>query len=310
MNTSLKLVIKGGFRLKECRNDNNWVVFGQALSKEDIMHLSRMLFIPILVVLLSCNRHTINSRPENGGAAFHSQLQQIEVDGEKHSYYIHLPIHFDPSKKWPVILYLHAYGASGSVDDIAGGFGEALRVYPERFPGIVVFPGSPLGAYWIGGMLIYAIAALDQTVKQFNGDTERLYVTGVSMGGYGALTCAVQFPGKFAAFASVSGGIVPPFPFSEEQRAMMTPDCLKVFDAENPYAAFAAFIGNIPVWVFHGEKDNVVPVTESRNIYAAIKKTGGAVTCTVFPAMGHDIGLKAYSEKEFTTWLFSQKLNK
>lgn len=269
----------------------------------------RKLLFPIIFILLllDCSKQSLKNR-YNNIAEINILTRTIAINNEDYSYYVYLPMRYDSTKKWPVMLYLHASGANGGIDEIADGLGKALVHYPERFPMIVVFPECPFGRYWIGDMVTYAVAALDQTVKQYNGNSGRLYVSGVSMGGYGTLICGVQYPGKFAALGPVCGGVIPPFQFSQIERGQLAPHCLKILDSPDPYTELAASIAKTPVWLFHGSRDDMVPVSESRKIYAALQKNSGIVKYTEYPLMGHDIGSRVYFEMDFPAWLLSQKI--
>jgi predicted peptidase len=152
-----------------------------------------------------------------------------------------------------------------------------------------------------------ALAALAQAIEEFNGDPERIYLTGLSMGGYGAWNLAARHPGRFAALAPVCGGIAAP---SRPNRPSEIPEFIPaVEDRENPYASVAGRIGRTPVWVFHGEADPVVPVEESRRMVLALRAAGGEARYSEFIGVGHDSWNRAYAEPEFFPWLFSKRLN-
>src|SRR5687768_15971663 len=131
-------------------------------------------------------------------------------------YRVYIPVDYDPSKKYPVILYLHGRGARGNDNEkqIGGAhLGSVIQLFdmkhPERYRSfIAVFPQTQ--SRWFGEPSEEAIKALDQTVAEFNGDAQRIYLTGASLGGYGSWYLAAKYPNKFAAVVPVSGGIVPP----------------------------------------------------------------------------------------------------
>ena len=142
------------------------------------------------------------------------------------------------------------------------------------------------------------LAALAAAIKEFNGDPARIYLTGLSMGGYGTWSIAAGHPGMFAALVPVCGGIRPPDAGAPED------------GAANPYAETAKKIGTTPVWVFHGGADPAVPVTESRKMVEALKANSGNVKYTEYEGVGHNSWDKAYREADLPVWLFAQKLEK
>lgn len=237
-------------------------------------------------------------------------VRSVNVGGNEYRFRIHVPKDRDPNAKIPVLLYLHGSGARG--DDNQAQVGEiapVIREHPERFPFIVVFPQCRAELFWASEMMDQAVAALDQTVKEFNGDTDRLYLAGFSMGGFGVWQTAVTYPNKFAALVPVAGGIEPQGPLAAEQKAMLSPAVRKAADSEDPYKAFAAAIGNTPVWVFHGAADNVVSVEGSEKIVAALKDNGNPnVRYTAIANVGHDSVATAFNNPELFDWLGKQSL--
>ena len=108
------------------------------------------------------------------------------------------------------MLYLHGSGARGDDNQAQlEGMQFNVRQNPERYNFIMVFPQCRPEAFWAGEKLVQAMAALEQTVKEFNGDPNRLYLAGCSMGGFGTWQAAVAYPNKFAAFVPIAGGIKP-----------------------------------------------------------------------------------------------------
>jgi predicted peptidase len=147
-----------------------------------------------------------------------------------------------------------------------------------------------------------ALEALDQSMKEFNGDPARVYLTGLSMGGYGTWSLASKHPGKFAALVPICGGIRPP------AAAGATPASASSEASTDPYRV-AQKIGKTPVWIFHGGADTTVPVTESRKMAEALKAVGGSVKYTEYEGVGHNSWDKTYSEPELIPWLFAQHLS-
>lgn len=230
----------------------------------------------------------------------------VTVNGTAYRYQVYVPVDFTPKKKWPVILFLHGAGERG--DDGSThtqvGIGAAIRQHPERFPCIVVMPQCRRGQVWFGEMEQQALQALDQTLKEFNGDPQRVYLTGLSMGGYGVYYGAARHPGKFAALVPICGGVVPPpaFPFPTEAATQVP--------TQQPYAAIAKRLGKILVWIFHGDADPVIPVTESRQMAEALRKVGATVKYTEYPGVNHNSWDQAYADPELLPWLLAQRLGK
>jgi pimeloyl-ACP methyl ester carboxylesterase len=203
------------------------------------------------------------------------------------------------------MLYLHGSDERG--DDNEGqlsGPGPILLAHPENFPFIIVFPQCPAGRFWDKEMIGRAMAALDQTVKEFDGDESRLYLAGFSLGGYGAWTTAAMYPAKFAAIVPMSGRVLP----RPGERKNVAPEILELADAENPYAAFAGKLRNTPIWIFHGANDNIVPVDNSRQMAKAFKEVGNEnARYTELENTGH-VSLNAvFSNPELFEWLAQQQ---
>ena len=196
----------------------------------------------------------------------------------KLDYLLSLPAEYGKSKKpWPLVLFLHGSGESGS--DLA-----KVKVHgPPKiveakgpFPFILVSPQSP-GRGWNPDTLN---ALVDSIIKQYRVDKKRVYVTGLSMGGYGTWALGAAYPEKFAALAPICGG-------------------------GNP--ADAAKLAQIPIWVFHGAKDSTVPLKRSEEMVEALKAAGGNPKLTVYPDASHDSWTATYDNPEFYEWLLAQK---
>ena len=232
--------------------------------------------------------------------------RSLKVGNVTYRYQVYVPPGWSKKQKWPVILFLHGAGERGDDGLIQTevGIGTAIRRHADRVPAIVVFPQCLKNRWWPEAeMQEQAIKALDQSVKEFNGDRSRIYLTGISMGGYGTWAIAANNPSKFAALAPVCGGVRTP---PNVNIPPGTPDAAK---ASDPYQAVAQKVGGTPVWVFHGGADPVVPVSESRKMVEALKAAGRDVRYSEYEGVGHNSWDKAYSEPEFFSWLLSQHRN-
>jgi predicted peptidase len=234
--------------------------------------------------------------------------RSITVQGTTYKYQVFVPDTWTPHQQWPVILFLHGAGERGDdgLQQTDVGIGTAIRSDRSVIPAIVVMPQCRPGVWWMQPpMDDLAIASLNAAIKEFHGDIRRTYLTGLSMGGYGTWYLAEKYPGRFAALIVICGGIRPPAATLKAH-----PELAKWTPADDPksYADAAAKVGNTPVWIFHGADDDIVPVTESQRMYAAMKAIGGDVHYTEFPGIRHDSWDKAYDEPKLFPWLFSKSL--
>jgi len=131
--------------------------------------------------------------------------RSLRVDGASHRYQVYVPVEYDKSRRWPVILFLHGSGERGADERLQTevGLGSALRRFPDRYPAIVVFPQAPADERWPGPASRIALAALEQTTKEFKIDPDRAYLVGISMGGNGAWYLAYRFADRFAAMVAI-----------------------------------------------------------------------------------------------------------
>lgn len=181
-------------------------------------------------------------------------------------------------KPSPLIVFLHGSGERGTDLDKVKAWGPpALAEENPDFPFAVISPQCPEGEWW-NSLLLKAM--IDDVLAKYNIDKNRVYLTGLSMGGYGAWDLAIAYPNYFAAVAPICGGGNP-----------ILADQLK----------------DIPVWVFHGKKDESVPEQQSAQMVEALKKAGGNVVYTVLPEGGHvDAWVYAYGDAGLFDWFLQQ----
>jgi predicted peptidase len=258
---------------------------------------TRSLFILIFCLIASC-------RPAYPPVEF--LTRNITVGENKYGYRVYVPKDRQPGQKIPVMLYLHGSGSNG--EDNAAQLKDFYKIIgenPRYFSFIVVFPQARAGTFWDTQMIEQAIAALDQTVKEFGGDEKRIYLTGYSMGGLGAWHTAVLYPGKFAALVPISSRIMP----TPTEREDLSPDLLSLADAPEPLVAFGEKLKNIPTWIFHGDQDQVITVGASRRLNQALIKAGNTdVHYTEYAGMGHYSIAAALTEPALFEWLAKQRL--
>jgi len=228
----------------------------------------------------------------------------ITVAGHTYPYQVYVPREYasDPGRRFPVILFLHGAGERGDdgLAQTAVGLGPALRRHPSRYPAIVVFPQAPRDSTWTGRVAEAAMAALERTEAEFRTDPDRVYLTGISMGGNGTWYLAYRHPERFAAIAPVCGFVTMRF-------GAGTAAVVPAEDGE-PFAALARRLASVPTWIFHGEADPVVPVEQSRRAAEALEAAGAAdVRYSELPGVGHNAWDPAYASPGFADWLFAQR---
>ncbi|MBD2439391.1 prolyl oligopeptidase family serine peptidase [Nostoc sp. FACHB-110] len=178
----------------------------------------------------------------------------------------------------PTIIFLHGSGERGSnLEDVKRhGIAKVVEEQPD-FPFIAISPQCPTGKFWLVNKLS---VLLDEALANYPIDSDRIYLTGLSMGGYGAWHWGATESHRFAAIAPICGGGEP-----EEARSLK----------------------NIPVWAFHGAKDKIVPLNESEDMVAALKACGGNVKFTVYPEAEHDSWTQTYHNPELYEWFLQHQ---
>ncbi len=188
-------------------------------------------------------------------------------------YLLFLPAAYEQAETHPMIVFLHGAGERGSnLDKVKRHGPPKLVEEKEDFGFIVLSPQCHSGQRWNSADLFELIQHIKQHYKV---DPERVYLTGLSMGGYGTWDLAVSQPYEFAAIAPICGG-------------------------GNP--RFASRIKHIPTWVFHGAKDTVVPMSQSEGMVQAMEAAGGTPKFTIYPNAGHDSWTKSYANPELYRW--------
>lgn len=226
--------------------------------------------------------------------------RKIESHGVIYKFQVYLPEDWrrDDGKQWPIILFLHGRGERGSEGmwQTQIGIAEAVRNHPERWPFVIVMPQCPETAHWTDpAMLDLAMASLDQESAEFHGDPARTYLTGLSLGGYGAWELARLHPHRWAAIVIASSGIFWSYDPERWQESLVLP------------AQYADALGRTPIWLFCGSNDPVVTPRQSEIMFDAFKSSGGNVRLWIYQGLGHDSWTRAYDESELPRWMLAHR---
>ena len=204
------------------------------------------------------------------------------VTTETFDYYLYYPEDYEVRKeeKFPLLLFLHGGGESGdSLASIKRNGPPKLITEGKKFPFLLLAPQNPHKRKWWNTKALMQL--LDTIVAENRVDPNRIYLTGLSRGGGAAWELAVQYPEKFAALAVVCG---------------MAPV---------PYASWID--KELPIWVFHGEEDTSIPISESETMVDRLKSMGYKVRFTRYPGVGHNSWELAYTTDELYEWFSKQK---
>jgi predicted peptidase len=196
----------------------------------------------------------------------------------------------EKDKRWPLMLFLHGAGERGTNLAKVAVHGPPKIVKTKKdFPFILVSPQCPNGTSWSDEALL---ALLDEIQEKYRVDENRVYLTGLSMGGYGTWSLGLKYPDRFAAIAPICGGGT-------------------ILNILLPEQGKQAALKRLPVWAFHGGKDPVVPLTQSEEMINALKKNGNQeVKLTIYPEAGHDSWTEAYNTQELYEWFLEHTREK
>jgi predicted peptidase len=193
-------------------------------------------------------------------------------------YLLYLPKGYAEKPSWPLVLFLHGAGERGNDLELVKKHGPPkLIAEGKEFPFIVVSPQCGRDRWWEPFDLK---VLLDEIVEKYKVDQDRVYLTGLSMGGFGTWALAEYQPKRFAALVPICGG---------------------------GDTMVARRIAHIPAWVFHGAKDTTVPPDRSVKMVEALKKAGADVKFTLYPEANHDSWTESYANPELYRWLLEQK---
>jgi len=249
----------------------------------------------VLMFLLSINICYVNAQREK----FEKHIFQTE--NISMPYRLLKPAKIEEDKKYPLVLYFHGIGVRGDDNEktlLNGVWHLAKDEFIEKYPAFVIVPQCPSDMRWteyssaseiqilskeINIAMQTVLEIMQKVISDFSIDTNRIYVSGMSMGGFATWEIIMRFPDVFAAAVPVCGG---------------------------GDTSFANQITHIPIWAFHGALDKIVPPLRSIEMVESINNVGGNAKISIFENVGHDVWLKAYEMPEMYEWLFNQKKSK
>jgi len=253
--------------------------FKLLINKESIMNKRKILImLSLFTVMVGCTTTSKLIVGNQSSKKFQKKIQKkINVN-----YLLYLPEDYkQDTKNYPLMLFLHGAGERGNDLQKVAIHGPAKLIKQgKEFPFIIVSPQCPENQWW-------DIESLDLLLKdisnQYRVDKNRIYLTGLSIGGYGTWAMAMEYPRRFAAIAPICGGGTP---------------------------VIAGKIKHLPTWVFHGAKDEVIPLKNSQEMVDALKDAGGNVKFTIYSEAQHDSWTKTYNNPELYEWFLSHSKNK
>ncbi|PQO46293.1 prolyl oligopeptidase family serine peptidase [Blastopirellula marina] len=232
-----------------------------------------------LLLLLCLSAAPLLAADDDQEPARQSEESFEYVQVRKLKFLLYLPQGYEEKESWPLVLFLHGAGERGDNLELVKKHGPPKLIEEgKNFPFIVVAPQCPKDTWWSKEDLV---ALLDHIMEIRNVDDNRVYVTGLSMGGLGTWQVAGAIPEKLAAIAPICG--------------------LKS-------ESVVEKIAEIPTWVFHGAKDQAVKIDNSDTMVRLLKEEGAEPKYTVYPEAGHDSWTEAYNTEELYTWLLSHEL--
>mgnify|MGYP006294855087 CR=1 FL=1 len=233
------------------------------------------ILILTFIFLTNCGFFMKYKQPEPG-------FQAMTIDSM--NYYLYVPdSYFESGENIPFMLFLHGAGERGKDLTKVKTWGPPkIAEENEDFPFLMVAPQCPAEVWWTDDDQIETLQKLvARSLKYYKIDKKRVYLTGLSMGGYGTWKLASQTPETFTAIAPICGGGKP---------------------------EWGCKLKNIPIWAFHGKKDQVVSVEESKTMVKAVQNCGGEeVRLTIYPETGHDSWKQAYNDENLFDWLLKHR---
>jgi predicted peptidase len=220
---------------------------------------------------------------EGASAQPGKQVEQWLVDrsdrGRKLGVLLFLPQDYGrQAKRWPLMLFLHGAGERGRVLGAVKRHGPPKIVQSQPdFPFIVVSPQCPVNRWWVEPEILGMLMPLvDEVLRRYDVDESRIYLTGISMGGFGSWLLAAMHPERFAAVVPICGGGQP---------------------------EHAERLKRVPIWAFHGARDDIVPADFSVHMVETLTRVGGNIRFTLYPDAYHDSWTRTYANPEVYDWM-------
>ncbi len=241
--------------------------------RDTTMRKTFLILFPVLLCIVSAT------------AARAGESKQVAAKLEKRipvelDYLLYLPDGYDQKEAWPLVVFLHGAGERGNdLERVKRHGPPKLIEQGKSFPAIVVSPQCDSGKWW-SRQLLELTTLVDEIVDKYKVDQDRIYLTGLSMGGFGTWALAAYSPDRFAAIVPICGG-----------GELLGSRALR----------------KVPIWVFHGAKDPIVPLERSEAMVAGLKRAGSDVKFTIYPDALHDAWTATYDDPEVWEWLFAHK---
>ncbi len=255
------------------------------------MHKPFMAFIALVLAMGASSCSTLPGKGTSAAPAMQTpqQFKKKISRTAQLDYLLYLPERYQKSgDKWPLMLFLHGAGERGTNlgKVTVHGPPKLVQEGQKYFPFVLISPQCPPGRTWRDDELL---ALLDHVIAKHNIDTNRVYLTGLSMGGYGTWSLGTKYPERFAAIAPICGG--------GEQIHILLGSAQK-----------KAALSSLGVWAFHGGKDPLVVVEESQRMTNALMRVGCKdVKLTVYPEVAHDSWVNAYNEPQLWNWFLAHE---
>lgn len=247
-----------------------------------IMKFSHVIILMFVTALFagSLKAKEVKMSPKTGQSdkVFNKTItKKLSID-----YLLYMPPDYAKKDKWPLMIFLHGAGERGDNLRKVEVHGPPKIVKKKDMPFIIVSPQCPQDSWWPNEVEVL-INLINDIVETHNVDESRIYLTGLSMGGYGSWSLGCDYPDRFAAIAPICGGGEPFFGWK---------------------------LKNTPVWAFHGEVDGVVPLKKSQDMVNAVNRSGGKAKLTVYPKVNHDSWTQTYDNPELYKWFLKHTLKK
>lgn len=192
-------------------------------------------------------------------------------------YLVVRPDDYDDNERYPLLIFLHGRGEQGDDLQRVKIHGPFKKVAELNLPLLIVAPQSPKDEWWDIDTLE---ALVEEVIDDLDVDEDRVYLTGLSMGGTATWQLAARRPEWFAAIVPICGRSVP---------------------------SKATRLRDMPVWAFHGARDRTVPIQETADMIDALRSAGGEPRVTIYPEAGHNSWTQTYNDPELYEWLLSHR---